>query len=75
MFIYLESKLGLNLNLRLTIKLLKFKPNNVFVNKLVCMIFNLSIKKILYVYMYNFKSYIYYRGWKPKLMYWARGPI
>ena len=45
MFIYLESKLGLNLNLRLTIKLIKFELNNVFMNKLVCMIFNLSIKK------------------------------
>lgn len=44
MFIYLESKLGSNLNLQLTIKLVKFKPNNVFVNKIVCMIFNLNIK-------------------------------
>ena len=54
MFIYIANKSSLSSSLDSIIRRVKFKHNNIFVNKTMSIKLDLSINNIIYLYRLNF---------------------
>ena len=54
MFIYIANKSSLSSSLDSIIRRVKFKHNNIFVNKTISIKLDLSINNIIYLYRLNF---------------------
>ena len=59
-FVYLANKSRSSSNVVSTMKRVKFKYNNVFVDNLVSMKLDLSIYNIIFLYVYIYKNIIIY---------------